>query len=101
MISSSNSSALNSGNLFKDKSVPGGGGGGGEPLSCYYRVFRKGEMVTEAEKKVIASSLRKVKEDVDSVRNGEECGLGLVGFNDLEEGDVVECYSIEEKRAVI
>jgi translation initiation factor IF-2 len=42
-----------------------------------------------------------VKEDVDSVRKGEECGLGLTGFNDLKEGDVIECFSIEEKRASI
>ena len=35
------------------------------------------------------------------MRKGEECGLGLDGFNELEEGDVVECFSIEEKRAAI
>ncbi|EED89802.1 DNA end binding protein, partial [Thalassiosira pseudonana CCMP1335] len=58
------------------------------------KVLRKGEVIASEDDKLKASSLRKVKEDVDSVRNGEECGLGIAGFNDLKEGDVVECYSI-------
>lgn len=74
---------------------------GEEPLPCFYRVFRGGKLSTPDMQKLQASSLRKVKEDVDSVRKGEECGLGLIDFNDLEEGDVVECFSIEEKRAAI
>lgn len=100
------------GQLFKDKSVAGGKGksrsdgkGGDKPLPCFYRVLRQGEIVaasgSTAAKKLTASSLRKVKEDVDSVRRGDECGLGLKGHNDLEEGDVVECYSIEERRPAI
>jgi translation initiation factor IF-2 len=72
-----------------------------ESLHCFYRVLRDGKLLKPEVQKLQASSLRKVKDDVDSVRKGEECGLGLVGFNDLEEGDVVECFSIEEKRAVI
>jgi len=83
------------GNLFKAKSS--GGSDGQEPLSCFYRVLRNGKLLSEDVEKLSASSLRKVKEDVDSVRKGEECGLGLTGFNDLEEGDVVECYSLEEQ----
>jgi len=99
------------GQLFKDKSVPGRGKGRGDgkekdkPLSCFYRILRGGEIVnasgSTAAKKLTASSLRRVKEDVDSVRKGTECGLGLKDFNDLEEGDIVECYSIEERRAAI
>ena len=87
------------GSLFKEKSKRGSNGEA--PLICFYRVLRKGELITPEADKVKASSLRKVKEDVDNVRQGDECGLGLEGFNDLEEGDVVECYSIEEKRAAI
>ena len=48
-----------------------------------------------------ATSLRKVKEAVLEVRRGEECGLGLDGFDDFEEGDVVECYSVEQKRVFV
>jgi translation initiation factor IF-2 len=80
------------GNLFKNKSKSKIVGE--ESLICFYRVLRDGELLTPDVQKIQASSLRKVKEDVDSVRKGEECGLGLTGFNDLKEGDVVECFSI-------
>ena len=88
---------VSEGNLFKEKSIPGKEGG--DPLPCFYRVLRKGEAITDADKKIKASSLRKVKDDVDSVRHGEECGLGLAGFNDLVADDIIVCYSIEERRA--
>ncbi|MCA9170980.1 MAG: translation initiation factor IF-2, partial [Planctomycetales bacterium] len=41
-------------------------------------------------------SLRREKDDVKEVREGFECGMRLVGFNDLKEGDVLEAYKIEE-----
>ena len=87
------------GYLFKSKSKPGSVGE--VPLPCFYRVLRNGKLLSPDVEKLQASSLRKVKEDVDNVKKGEECGLGLTGFNDLVEGDVVECFSIEEKRAAI
>jgi len=100
---------VSEGHLFKKKSIPSmGSEKGAESMPCFYRVSRKGEIITAeymesspSGKKLTASSLRKVKEDVDSVRRGDECGLGLMGFNDLQEGDVVECYSIEETRPAI
>jgi len=92
---------VTNGYLFKDKSKAGGGSDGEQSLPCFFRVLRNGKLLSADVEKLEASSLRKVKEDVDSVRKGEECGLGLTGFNDLEEGDVVECFSIEEKRAAI
>ena len=82
------------GNLFKAKSS------GEKPLLCFYRVLRNGDVVVGTEE-LKSSSLRKVKEDVDSVKRGEECGLQLNGYNDLVEGDIIECYSIEEKRVAI
>jgi translation initiation factor IF-2 len=41
-------------------------------------------------------SLRREKDDVREVREGLECGIKLAGFNDLKEGDVLECYRVEE-----
>jgi len=41
-------------------------------------------------------SLRRDKDDAREVREGFECGIKLVGFNDLKEGDVLEAYKIEE-----
>jgi translation initiation factor IF-2 len=41
-------------------------------------------------------SLRREKDDAREVREGTECGIKLAGFNDLKEGDILECYRIEE-----
>ena len=41
-------------------------------------------------------SLRRVKDDVDEVQSGFECGIGLYRFNDLKEGDIIEAYMLEE-----
>ncbi|HUT88955.1 MAG TPA: translation initiation factor IF-2 [Thermoguttaceae bacterium] len=43
-------------------------------------------------------SLRREKDDAREVREGFECGIKLVGFNDLKEGDVLEAYRIDEVR---
>jgi len=40
--------------------------------------------------------LRRVKDDVREVREGFECGIKLDGYDDLKEGDVLECFVIEQ-----
>ena len=42
------------------------------------------------------SSLRRFKDDVREVASGYECGVGLENYNDVKEGDVVECFVMEE-----
>jgi len=42
------------------------------------------------------SSLRRFKDDVREVASGYECGIGLENYNDVKEGDVVECFIMEE-----
>jgi translation initiation factor IF-2 len=44
-------------------------------------------------------SLKRVKDDVREVTNGMECGIGLGGFNDLKEGDLIEAFSTEKLAA--
>jgi translation initiation factor IF-2 len=41
------------------------------------------------------SQLKRFKDDVKEVARGYECGLSFAGFQDLEVGDVVECYETE------
>lgn len=41
------------------------------------------------------SSLKRFQDDVKEVAEGYECGIGLEGFNDLKEGDLVEFYKKE------
>ena len=42
------------------------------------------------------SSLRHLKDDVKEMAAGYECGMSLEGHNDIKEGDIVECFVMEE-----
>lgn len=41
-------------------------------------------------------SLKHEKEDVREMRTGFECGIGLKNFNDIQVGDVIECFLLEK-----
>ena len=58
------------------------------------RVVRDGIVIAEDE----IDSLRRFKDDVKEVNTGYECGIGLVKFNDIKEGDIFEAYITEEYR---
>ncbi len=58
------------------------------------RVVRDGIVITEDS----ISSLRRFKDDVKEVQSGFECGIGLEKFNDIKEGDIFECFMMEEYR---
>jgi translation initiation factor IF-2 len=46
-------------------------------------------------------SLRRFKDDVNEVRAGTECGIGVKNYNDVRVGDQIECYSrVEIARTV-
>jgi len=53
------------------------------------RVYRGGKVVATDR----IESLRRFRDDVREVATGFECGIGLAGFNDLAEGDIIECFS--------
>lgn len=57
------------------------------------KVLREGKVLADGE----IASLRREKENVRDVREGFECGIRVKGFNDFEEGDILECYTLEEK----
>ena len=42
------------------------------------------------------ASLKRFKDDVKEAREGFECGIGIVNFNDIKVGDLIECYRVEE-----
>ena len=46
----------------------------------------------------VLTSLKRFKDDINEVKEGFECGIGVDGFIDFEEGDVIEVYEIEEKK---
>ncbi|MBQ8765041.1 MAG: translation initiation factor IF-2 [Clostridia bacterium] len=60
--------------------------------NCSVRIVRDGIVIHEGE----LDSLKRFKDDVKEVASGYECGMGFVRFNDIKEGDVVECYIMEE-----
>ena len=41
-------------------------------------------------------SLKRFKDDAKEVAAGYECGVGLENYNDVKEGDVIECFVMEE-----
>ncbi len=41
-------------------------------------------------------SLKRFKDDAREVAAGYECGIGLEGYNDMKEQDVIECFIMEE-----
>jgi translation initiation factor IF-2 len=41
-------------------------------------------------------SLRRFQDEVNEVRAGMECGIRIDGFDQFEEGDIIECFSLEE-----
>jgi translation initiation factor IF-2 len=45
-------------------------------------------------------SLRRFKDDVNEVRTGFECGVGISNFNDIKVGDSLECFKIEKTSAL-
>ncbi len=56
------------------------------------RVLRDNVVIYEGE----LESLRRFKDDVNEVRNGFECGIGVKNYNDVREGDKIEVYEIKE-----
>ena len=56
--------------------------------SAIVRVLRNGEIIHESS----ISSLRHFKEEVNEMAAGFECGVGLAGYSDFQEGDVLETY---------
>jgi translation initiation factor IF-2 len=52
------------------------------------RIVRQGAIVFDGK----LHSLRRFKDDVKSVKAGYECGIGIEGFQDIKEGDIIETY---------
>jgi len=56
------------------------------------RVLRDSVVIYEGE----LESLRRFKDDVNEVRAGTECGIGVKNYNDVKLGDQIECYERTE-----
>ena len=58
----------------------------------HVRIVRDGVIVHDG----AIASMRHYRDDVDSVRAGTECGIGIEDFQDIKEGDNIEAYIMEE-----
>ena len=74
---------------------------------CYVtdgRIVRAGGVRVWRGGKVVATdrieSLRRFRDDVREVAQNFECGIGLVGYNDLVEGDIIECFTNQTRSRV-
>lgn len=59
---------------------------------CGVRLLRNDTVIHEGE----LSTLKRFKDEVNEVRAGTECGMGFVGYHDLQKGDLIECFTVEE-----
>ncbi|WP_068545316.1 translation initiation factor IF-2 [Thalassotalea crassostreae] len=65
--------------------------------SAPIRVLRENVVIYEGE----LESLRRFKDDVQEVRNGTECGIGVKNYNDVKVGDQIEVFeTVEVKRSL-
>jgi translation initiation factor IF-2 len=55
------------------------------------RLIRDNVVIHEGE----LSTLKRFKDEVREVQVGQECGMGFVGYHDLQKGDVIECFEVE------
>ncbi|MBR6647708.1 MAG: translation initiation factor IF-2, partial [Clostridia bacterium] len=60
--------------------------------SSQVRIVRDGIVIHEGE----LASLKRFKDDAKEVNSGYECGLSIERFNDIKEGDVIECFQMVE-----
>jgi translation initiation factor IF-2 len=47
------------------------------------------------------SQLKRFKDDAKEVREGYECGMSFENYNDIQVGDIIECFEIEEVAGVL
>jgi translation initiation factor IF-2 len=56
------------------------------------RVLRRKGLIYEG----VIQTLRRFQDEVNEVRAGLECGIRIEGFNEMQSGDVIECFTIEK-----
>ena len=57
------------------------------------RIIREDVVVLELG---VLNTLKRFKDEVNEVPSGQECGMQFQGFQDIKEGDYIECFTVEE-----
>ena len=58
---------------------------------AHVRLIRDNVVIHEGE----LSTLKRFKDEVKEVVGGQECGMAFEGYQDMREGDVIECFQVE------
>ncbi len=61
------------------------------------RLIRDSIVIHEGE----LSQLKRFKDDVQEVPVGQECGMSFANYDDLKAGDVIECFTVEQKERTL
>jgi translation initiation factor IF-2 len=62
------------------------------------RIVRDGIVVLELG---VLQTLKRFKDEVNEVVSGQECGMAFQGFQDIKEGDFIECFNLEEVKRTL
>ncbi len=49
----------------------------------------------------VLNTLKRFKDEVNEVPSGQECGMQFQGFQDIKEGDYIECFTVEEVKRTL
>ena len=60
--------------------------------NCQVRIVRDGIVIHEGN----LASLQRFKDSVKEVASGYECGMSIEKFNDIKDGDIIECFTMEQ-----
>jgi len=64
---------------------------------CNIRLLRDGKIIYDGK----LSTLKRFKDDVKEVKTGFECGMSLENYNDIKVDDIIEAYTMEEKKRTL
>jgi translation initiation factor IF-2 len=64
---------------------------------CKVRLLRDNVVIHEGD----LSQLKRFKDDAKEVREGYECGMALANYNDIQKGDMIECFELERVEATL
>lgn len=70
---------------------------GGVKRGSKVRLLRDDVVIHEG----MLKTLKRFKEEVKDVKEGQECGMAFEKYDDLKEGDIIECYEIIEEERVV
>jgi translation initiation factor IF-2 len=59
---------------------------------CSFRLLRDNTVIHQG----MLKTLRRFKDEVKEVRQGIECGMGFENYNDIQDGDIMECFEVKE-----